>query len=126
MKNIPVTIIYLLTIIPFTFIVEEIAYLYRFEWNATEVYIDDPVYFGITLLWLGIILWVSTDIIRRKKHIPNTIQILFIITLLFYIFDITEYNYTLYELIIYSFGPFLWLTAYVVSKNKVCSEWFVK
>lgn len=125
MKSIPIPIKYLLTIVLSTFIIEEIAFLYIFEWNIYEVYIDDPIYIFVTLLWFGIVIWISTDIVRRKKHIPSTIKILFIITLLFYGFDITEYDYTFFEIMLLSLSPLLWLTAWIVSKNNICSEWFV-
>ena len=126
MKNIPIQILYLLIIIPFTFIVEEIAFLYRFEWDFTEVYLDDPIYLVITSLWLAIVVWVSADIIRRKKHVPNTIKILFIIALLFYGLDITEFDLTFNEMALNAISALLWLSAYFISNNKSSSEWFVK
>jgi hypothetical protein len=125
MKSIPIPIKFLLIIVLSTFIIEEIVFLYIFEWNIYEVYVDDPIYIFVTLLWFAIVIWISTDIVRRKKHISNTIKILFIITLLFYGFDITEYDYTFFEIMLLSFSPLLWLTAWIVSKNNICSEWFV-
>ncbi len=126
MKNIPITITYLLILIALTFIVGESVQLYEYNWDLSEVYLNDPIYLSLTIMWLAVIVWILRDIIKRKKYIPGIVKLLLIITVIFNILDAYEFNYSIIEIAFKAIEPLLWLAAYYISKNKFCTEWFIK
>jgi len=126
MKTMPLTIKYLFILIASTFIAGELLQLYEYDWDVAQVYVNDPVYLFLTLMWLGLILWLLRATTKGKKYIPEIIKILLIITVVFYLLEVYEFDYTFIEIIIKSAESLLWLAAYFVSKNESSSSWFIE
>ena len=122
----PLTIKYLFILIASTFIAGELLQLYEYDWDVAQVYVNDPVYLFLTLMWLGLILWLLRATTKGKKYIPEIIKILLIITVVFYLLEVYEFDYTFIEIIIKSAESLLWLATYFVSKNESSSSWFIE
>ena len=126
-SEIPIAIKLLLLLVISTFIVDQLSSMFDSHWAMAELTFDDPIYLGLTVLWFAVICFVSWHIIERKKHIPSTIKIIFIIVLIFFIFGVFEANFDLSIFISFQFLELLlWLTAYLLSNHKLTSEWFIE
>ena len=126
-SEIPIAIKLLLLLVISTFIVDQLSSMFDSHWAMAELTFDDPIYLGLTALWFAVICFVSCHIIERKKHIPSTIKIIFIIVLIFFIFGVFEANFDLSIFISFQFLELLlWLTAYLLSNHKLTSEWFIE
>jgi len=126
-SDIPIAIKLLLLLVISTFIVDQLSSMFDSHWAMAELTFDDPIYLGLTFLWFAVISFVCWHIIERKKHIPSTIKIIFIIVLIFFIFGVFEADFDLSIFVSFQFLELLlWLTAYLLSNNKLTSEWFIE
>ena len=126
-SKIPTQIILILILVLSTVVVDQLSSFYDAQWEIAEFSFDDPFYLGFSMFWAAIVIWLSIHIIKRKKHIPNTLLILTIIVGLFFVFDFMDSEYNSVSLISFQFLEIImWLLAYVISINSSGKEWFVE
>jgi len=126
-SEIPIAIKFLVLLIISTFFIDQLSSMYDSHWAVAELSFDDPIYLVMTFFWFAVICLICWHTIERKKHIPATIKIIFIIVLIFFIFGLSETDFDLSIFVSFQFLELLlWFSAYLLSANKICSEWFIE
>jgi len=125
LSNTPFSIISLIAIIVSTFVVDQLSSFYDEHWEIAEFTFDDPTYLGMSTLWLAVVLWISFDTLKGKKHIPTTLKIITAIFAVFFIFELIVNDITLSLLLSFqALEIALWITAFILSINY--KTWFVE
>lgn len=123
----PSQIITILILLFCTVLVDHLSSFYDAHWEIAELSFDDPIYLGLSVLWAAVVIWLSIDIFKRKKHIPNTLKILCIIVIFFFILEFMEADLISASIISFQFLEIImWLVAYVLSVSSIGKSWFVE
>ena len=121
----PTSVKVLLAIVGSTFFIDQLSSFYDAHWNIAEFSFGDPIYLGMTVMWVCIVIWICHDIIRRKKHILSTIKVITIIVSAFMAFEFIENDVNLITLISFQFLEVVfWCIAFLIAKFIVEDEWF--
>lgn len=108
-----------------TFFIDQFSSFYDAHWEIAELSFDDPIYLGMTVMWLCVVAWICHDIIRRKKHIPSTLLVLTMVVAAFMVFEYLETDGSLNVVISFQFLEVVfWGIAYLIARYKVDVGWF--
>lgn len=120
----PISIKLLIIVIVTTFFIDQLSSLYDAHWQIAELSFNDPIYLTMTIIWLSVIIWICRDIINKKKHIPSTILILFLVVSFFMVYQYIESNEGVNTISFQVLEVILWGLAYIIAKYKVGDSWF--
>ena len=78
-----ITIILALICLCCSLISDQLSSFFDAHWAIAEFSFSDPMYLGMTVLWSGIIIWLSYDLMVRKRNISKDILWVSMISIFF-------------------------------------------
>jgi len=121
----PTSIKLLITIIVCTFFIDQFSWHYDTHWEVTGQALNDPVYLGLTIMWLCIVIWICHEIVKRKKHIPGTLLIVAVIVSAFMLIEYIVNENSIGVIVSFQFLEVgFWGMSYFIAKYQVKDKWF--
>jgi hypothetical protein len=97
--------------------------LYDPHWQVAEFSLSDPIYLALSLLWLGVIIWIIYDIIKKNPSVPKTITWISAVCLILILMEYIEYS-TIVLVSFQSLELIIWALLILICRTESSKKWY--
>jgi len=121
----PILIHLKIFLVAFTFVADQLSSFHDEHWEIAEFSFSDPIYLGISVLWLSIIAWIIHDIIKKKPGVRQTVIGISVVCAIFLAID-TFMESTFVLISFQSLELLVWVSLVFLCRSKTSENWYAK